>query len=373
MRRWWFWCALWCMSICAAEKNPSYLIVGTSLDLSRGGKTNGEAIEAGIRAVFEKQSIPALQLQLDARDDGYMSEKALENVNAFIKEHIDILLMPFGSAMFKQYFDLIKQGKILVLFPNPGTPDSRSAAIRYCINLRPSYDDEASTLARYVLQQMKPKKVALFYQDDEFGLVCFNAAQKIFKDAGVVVVAVSYPRNNVNFGEQIKILKTSAVDAIGLFATTTAARALLHSLDDTFLRASKFFAVSDVGCGVLNKFIQDKGLQIIISNVVPNPEKSDIPLVKEYRDAMREKGRELDTFSLEAYIGATVLVDILSHVAKPITKEKIIDAIESRPAGMIKGFPIQFNKEKRQLINTVWLNTGKDTWETVSLSGGTPA
>ena len=113
----------------------------------------------------------------------------------------------------------------------------------------------------------------------------------------------------------------------------------------------------------MKQFIRQKGLAVIISNVVPNPETSDIELVKEYRSRVKEP----DTYSLEGYIGASILVDILSKLQKPITKEKIIAECESIKDYKLKEFPLNFNSAKRQLINNIWINSGADQWEKVEL------
>ena len=210
-------------TICSVKSAEikNILTIGSSLDLSRGIGPEGRAIRDGINAVFDHALLPQTQLKFDARDDQYMPERALANVQSFIRENTDILLMPTGSATFQAYADLVKEGKIVALFPAPGMPAVHDPAMRFAIYLRPSYYDQAAALARYVMKQFQPRpqKIILFYQDDAFGKACLDGAKKIFEKEGIKIIEVSYERNNMNLSEQAARIKAANADAIGLFST----------------------------------------------------------------------------------------------------------------------------------------------------------
>lgn len=349
----------------AVDNKDHTLIIGSSLDLSRGIGSEGRAVQEGINAVFDHTALAGIQIKFDARNDEYMPEKALANVQSFIRENIDILLMPTGSATFQAYADLVKEGKIVALFPTPGLPAKHDPAVRSCIYLRPSYSDQATALARYIVNKFQPQlhKIILFYQDDIFGKSCRDAAKQIFEKEGITTIDVLYERNNMNLTDQVAQIKAANADAIGLFATAIAAKGLLDALGTASVHRWKLFAIDDVGQNPMKQFIRQKGISIVISNVVPNPETSDIELIKEYRARVKEP----DTYSLEGYIGASILVDIVQHLSAPIGKEKIIDACEAIKDYKLKEFPLTFNSKKRQLINTIWINSGADEWEKIEI------
>ncbi len=348
-----------------ADTVDNTLIIGSSLDLSRGIWTEGYAVQEGINAVFAHAHIPGIQLKLDARDDQYMPDKARDNIKSLLNEHIDILLMPMGSETFQSYLDIIKEGKILALFPTPGSARMHDPSIRYCIYLRPSYFDQAAALSRYVINKLspRPKKVILFYQDDAFGKACLAGAKSIFEHEKIATVDVLYERNNMNLSRQAELIKSFPANALGLFCTAMAAKDLLSVLGDAVVSQMKLFAIDDVWQPPMKKFIGQKGLKIIMSNVVPNPETSDIALIKEYRSYVKDP----DTYSLESFIAASIFVDILQKLRLPITKEKIIHACEAIKNYKFKEFPLNFNPKKRQLIDKIWINSGRDEWEKVDI------
>ena len=68
------------------------------------------------------------------------------------------------------------------------------------------------------------------------------------------------------------------------------------------------------------------------------------------------------TFSLlEAYIATSILIDTLEKIDGPITKEKILEKLESLKNYPFKGLTLTFNPERRDLAHSIWLETGDDT------------
>ena len=70
-------------------------------------------------------------------DDEYDPKKTLERVQSLIDhQKIDRLLMPLGSPTLESYLDLVKAGKVLVLFPHTGSSLFRHADLKFIINFR---------------------------------------------------------------------------------------------------------------------------------------------------------------------------------------------------------------------------------------------
>ncbi len=151
---------------------------------------------------------------------------------------------------------------------------------------------------RYITENNKPSKVAFFYQNDAFGEACMQGVRDYLgKTKAQDLLTVSYSSSDVDFTKQVEQVKQWNADYIALFATPYAATQFLKQLGDSFVRKTTFFGVSDLGGITFQKMIKTKGIGIIISHVVPDPEKSLIPLVQEYRDRAKNAGVGLDTFS----------------------------------------------------------------------------
>ena len=350
-----------------AKKLDGTLTVGSSMDLSRGVKDLGVAVKRGTELVFDNEKIPGLDISFIPMDDFYSFEQAYQNVLTLMgKNACDILLNPLGTPTFTAYVDLIKTGSIAAFFPIPGIPFKRTKEyeMKYCIYFRPSYEEEAYALIRYIMENNNPSKLAFFYQSDAFGDACMQGVRDYFGKAKAQdLLSVSYSSSDVDFTKQVNQVTQWNADYIALFATPYAATQFLKQLGDSFVRKTTFFGVSDLGGITFQKMMKAKGIGIIISHVVPDPEKSLIPLVQGYRDRAKNAGVKLDAFSLEAYITTMIFIDVLKNIKKPITKDSIIEHMESLKNYNFDGLLLNFDNMSRQLSQSIWINDAKGTWK----------
>jgi hypothetical protein len=143
----------------------------------------------------------------------------------------------------------------------------------------------------------------------------------------------------------------------------------LEQLGDETIRKSIFFGVSDLGGLAFKKMARKKGINIIISHIVPDIETSSIPLIEEYRNRAKKAGIAVDSFSLEGYITASIIVEVLKRVqTSAITKDSIIEEIEKLKDYNLKGLPLNFDDKTRKLSKTIWIEDGKGQWIEYSLT-----
>ena len=295
-------------------------------------------------------------------DDQYSPAKSRENIEQLLQQQIDIILEPSGSENFMSIVDFIKTGSILVIFPIPGVADKRSPDLKNCIYYRPSYYQESIVSSRYIVENIKPKKVVLFYQDDAFGAAMVRGAKEIFDEAKIPVTTISYQRNDTKFEPVAEQIKSLAPDCIGLFSTTVATKILLPQLGDALFKRVQFFGSSDLNQALIRSYMQQNKVKCILSNLVPNPFESALPITQEFRTAMEKAKIPIDTVALEVYIGVRILIDVLKHMDGPINKDSLRSALEGIKNYDLNGLKLNFDPMTRQLSDTIWLETGAGQW-----------
>ena len=92
-----------------------------------------------------------------------------------------------------------------------------------------------------------------------------------------------------------------------------------------------FVTVSFVGT---EQFIKEAGSDAdgtIITQVVPPPDRTDLPTVKLYHEALAKyfPAAQPSFVSLEGFVDAMVFVEGLKRAGKDVTREKFIEGIES--------------------------------------------
>lgn len=341
-------------------------VIGSTMDLSRLFKMYGERLKQGlnlpIEAANNQGGIAGKKIQIVYMDDGYEPAKALANIEKIISDlKTNIILSPFGSAPLATYLDLIKQKKVSVLFPITGS--FRDRELKYLIHLRASYVETGRTLAAYVADMLKNKKIAFLYQNDSWGKDLLKGAKDQFeKDGNTNFLELSYQPNSISIDQQIEEIRKFNPDGIAFFCAPRIAQECIKQLGVEFLQKKTMFGDTVLGQQDFTAFLQEKGLKMIRLQVVPNPLLSQLQIVKEFREYAKAADVPLDITSLEGYLNAAVFVEVMGRVEGEFTLEKLIKAFEDIKDYDFKGLKLNFDPHTRQLLHTVWMNTNNDDW-----------
>jgi branched-chain amino acid transport system substrate-binding protein len=104
---------------------------------------------------------------------------------------------------------------------------------------------------------------------------------------------------------------------------------------------------------------------LITSQVVPAPDRTDLPLVSDFVKNGPAQSRRFIT--LEGWLNAAVVTEALRRAGQDPTREKFVDAMESLgdwDPGI--GVKLQFSKSSHQGMHKVWLTVSRDgRWESV--------
>lgn len=324
------------------------------------GKRTKRGMTARINQANREGGIHNSLVRSVVYNDDYTPRMTRTNINRLLsKENIDLILLPVGSPTLASYLDYIKQNKLLVLFPITGGPQFRDPQLAGLIHFRGTYKDEVRALVDYIYTEGAARKFAFFYQDDAYGKGPLQAAHEELKKKGITQwTDVPYQRNSVNYTKEAQKIRDAQPDAIGFFATAQASRELIRQIGIDFLTNKQLFGISFLGEESFRRYVKKHGLNVLFGAVVPNPNTSNLEIVKEYRAEMDKNGDPYDIFSLEGYIATSILLDAIKHIDPPITKEKILKRLESYQDYEFKGLTLTFNPERRDLAKYIWLETG---------------
>ncbi|MEX0848969.1 MAG: ABC transporter substrate-binding protein [Candidatus Dependentiae bacterium] len=353
------------------------LVLGSTLDLSKGFKDAGNNYKSSLVAAFndvnEEGGVHGLEFRNVILDDHYEPKRARQNMLKLLNDiKTDIIFLPAGTPTLKASLDLIKDGKILALFPTAQSSIFRQPDLKYIINATVSYFEQGKALIDYVFKENKPKKVAVFYQNDDFGKDVLNGAKEAIKKYTTdAMVELPYSRNQVGFSEQKEVIVNEDPDVIIFASVPIAGLSFIKELGTNFLSQRRLLGISDMGEAEVQDFVKSKGLTFTHSSVWPSPRKSDLPLMKEFRTFAKNNNLEVSNSSLEAYVDAQIFFYLLKQIDGPINKENIIKAAENTKNVDFKGFKLNFNPQTRVLENSLWINPG-DGSEWISIQVEVP-
>lgn len=339
--------------------------IGSSLGLIRGVPIMSRQVMRGMSTrIQEANSNDELQnlfLSLTSYNDDYIPYVAHQNIINLVDNYgVDVILLPTGSPTLNAYLDLIKQDKILTLFPITGNPGFFNNSLVGLINYRANYADEVRALLDHVMEGKLIKRFAFFYQDDSYGLDALKAAKEFLQNyKGIKIIEIPYLSGSTDFSKQAGIIKAESPEAIGLFSTALSTREFIRQIGSENLNNKVLFGLSFLAEESIRSYANRLGVNITFAAVVPNPHTSNLPIATAYRKQMDTSKYKYDTFSFEAYIGTSILIDALKKAKKP-TRNDIKEYLESLQNYDLDGLKLSFDPERRMLSTKVWIEKGQN-------------
>ncbi|NRQ33272.1 ABC transporter substrate-binding protein [Nonomuraea sp. NN258] len=180
------------------------------------------AIPKGIKAYFdyvnaEKGGIGGRKVEFVVRDDGYQPPKAVEEARRLVEqEQVFALFQTLGTPSTTATWDYANQRKVPQVFVATGASTwGTDTAHPWTIGWQPNYISEARVYAQYLKTDKPDAKVAVLYQNDDFGKDLLDGFKRAVEGSGVKVVAEqSYEVTDPSVDAQMRNLAESKADVL---------------------------------------------------------------------------------------------------------------------------------------------------------------
>ncbi|MDD2888216.1 MAG: ABC transporter substrate-binding protein [Aliarcobacter sp.] len=343
--------------------NENTLLIGSSLPLTGSISSWGTSVSNGVNAYFEYANdnnlIKNKRLKFLVYDDKYEPELTLENTKKLIFEDDVFTLFGYvGTPTVKRILPILYDENIPLFSVFSGASFLRNNKNQDFINFRSSYTQEIEDMINYLDIGKKLNKVAVFYQNDEYGEEGYISLINLLKTKNLALVAEgSYRRNTLSINHaftEIKDAKPEVIFIIGTYKTNSLfIKKVKENLKDVI-----FCTISFGDANSMVKELEDLGSNsenLIFSQIVPSYTDVSIPAVKEYQELMHNyfPNEAFGFLSLEAFLSSKVLVNAISRIKGEITREKLIDMLKETPNDLLGGIPLEYKNS--QLLNKVFL------------------
>ena len=341
------------------------LTVGSSLPTTGIIKTWGEAVTSGANSYFnyanENNLIKNKKIEFLIYDDKYEPELTLENINKLIyQDKVFALFGLVGTPTVKRVLPILYDENVPLFSAFTGASFLRDNKNENFINFRSSYNEEIEALMNYITKIKKSNKIAVFYQNDDYGEEGYISVLESLKKRNLKLVAEgSYKRNTLSISHafnEIKDAKPEVIFMVG--AHKTNALFIKKAKENENLKDVIFCNISfgDANSMIteLNR-LETNTQNLIFSQIVPSYTDSSIPAVNEYQTLMRKyyPNEELGFLSLEAFLSSKILVNAISRIKGEITREKFVYMLKTTPNNLLEGIDLEFKNS--QLLNKTYL------------------
>jgi len=149
----------------AEEISKREIVFGSTFWLSGGSddvfRLSYKGLTLAINKINREGGINGKRLKVIFLDDEYSPDKAKKNIETFLEKYkTNLIFSPIGSPSLSGYLDMIKEKKVLVLFPITGSDDFRIPE-DHLVFFRIPYSSEARVLTEYAIKDRQINKFAI--------------------------------------------------------------------------------------------------------------------------------------------------------------------------------------------------------------------
>jgi ABC-type branched-subunit amino acid transport system substrate-binding protein len=317
----------------------------------------GQGMRAGIQAAFDeinaRGGVHGRKLKLISRDDGYEPERAIAETRKLIGEDkVFALIGPVGTPTSAAAQPIATAAHVPFIGPFTGAGFLRNPKLDNVINVRASYGAETEAWIKHLTEDLKIKKIAIFYQDDAFGRAGLDGVKAAMKKRGLELAEeATYERNTVAVKTALLALRRAAPEAVvmvGAYKPCAELIKLAHKLDLNPV----FVNISFVGASALAKELGPDGKGVVVTQVVPFPWDTSLKVVGDYQAAI--KGTP-DFVSLEGYLVGRLAIAALEKIGGEPTREGLLKVIKDTGRFDIGGLAMTFGPTKNEGLDQVFL------------------
>ena len=322
----------------------------------------GTGMRQGMLAAFEEANraggIHGREISLTSVDDGYEPDRSATEVIRIIEsDNYLALIGPVGTPTTKATQPITTAAGMPMIAPFTGAGFLRDPALANVVNLRATYDAETQAWIDHLVDDLDLTEIAILYQDDGFGRVGLNGVTAALDARGMSLVAEgTYTRNTVAVKSallEIRKAKPHAVVMMGAYKPLAEFIKLARKMkmDPTFV------TISFVGSKALAAELGAEGDGVIVSQVVPQPWDTDLPVVAAYQAALKasDDTAEPGFVSLEGYIAGRLAIEGLRAAGSDLTRDSYLAALNNLTTIDLGGMTLNFGPGDNQGSDDVFL------------------
>jgi ABC-type branched-subunit amino acid transport system substrate-binding protein len=358
----------------AAEEGvtDTEIVIGSHQDLSGPIAGWGIQVKMGLemkaREINEAGGIHGRKVRLVIEDNAYDPKKAIMVTNKMItKDKVFCFIGNMGSPTALATKPIISAKKIPQMFPLTAASGFFDPHDRYSFGGFVPYYDQARALIKYFHEFKKYTKFGLLYQDDEMGAIMKKGVEDQLATYNLKLTAAeSYKRGATEFSTQIAKLRKADVEVVVL-AT------VIRETVGAWKEAHKIGWKVDM-CGMTPAFTKlvpelaeksgapAEGLYCTAQTPYIYPD-SPLQTVRDFwKRHVEWFGKDPDMPTTAGYAGLMYFEIAAKMVGRDLTREKLIDALESFrdvPDPVFGGPPLTFTPTNHQGPDRVFISQVK--------------
>ena len=295
----------------------------------------GKAEDAYFKWLNAKGGINGRKINFISLDDGYSPPKAVENARKLVEsDQVAVVFNVLGTPLNTAIRPYMNQKKVPQLFIAAGaTTFNDPQHFPWTMGWQPNLQAEATFYAQHLLKSKPDAKVAVLYQNDDFGKDLLNGLTIALGDKAktMIVDAQNFQATDPTIDSQMITLKNSGADTLFLFTYAKQAAQAIGKMDDLAWKPVTYLHLGAASVGATFKpagLDKSKGIMSAgFMKDVTDPKWADDPDVKTWLGWMKDNlpmADINDSLNVAGYAYAQTLEQVLRQSGDDLTRENIM-------------------------------------------------
>ncbi len=326
----------------------------------------GKTEDAYFKKINAEGGINGRKINFVSYDDGYSPPKTVEQARKLVEsDEVLFIFNSLGTPPNTAIQKYMNSKKVPQLFVATGaTKWNDPKEFPWTMGWQPNYQSESRIYAKYILKEMPNAKIAILYQNDDYGKDYVKGLKDGLgaKATSMIVAEESYETTQPTIDSSIVKLKSTNADVF--FNVTTpkfAAQAIKKMAEIEWKPLHIINNVSSSIGSVMKPAGFENAQNIISSNYLKDtsdPQWKDDAGMKAFDEFLAKyfpEGNRVDSSVMYGYTVAQGLVQVLKQCGDNLTRENVMNQ-----AANIK------NLEISSLLPGVKVNTGPEDFAPIS-------
>jgi len=326
----------------------------------------GKTEAAYFKKINDAGGINGRKINFISYDDGYSPPKTVEQARKLVES--DEVLFIFNSlgtppnSAIQKYMNSKKVPQLFVATGATKWNDPKD--FPWTMGWQPNYQSESQIYAKYLLKQKPDAKIAVLYQNDDYGKDYLKGLKDGLgaKAASMIIAEESFETTEPTVDNHIVKLKSTGADVFVNITTPKFAAQAIKKIAEIEWKPLHFLNNVAASVGSVIKPAGFENAQGIVSAAylkdVSDPQWDNDPGMKEFLAFLAKdfpEGNKLDASVVVGYGVSQTLVKVLQMCGDNLTRENIM-----KQAASLKDFRTEV------LLPGIKINTGPDDFAPIS-------
>jgi branched-chain amino acid transport system substrate-binding protein len=338
----------------------------------------GTAEAAYFRMINDEGGVNGRKINFISYDDSYSPPKTMEQARKLLEDDGVLLIFnPLGTPTNTAIQKYMNHEKVPQLFVATGaTKWNDPKEFPWTMGWQPSYQTEAHIYAKYILQNKPDAKIAVLYQNDDYGKDYLKGLEDgLGTKANLIVAKQAYDVSEPTIDSEMVNLQASGANVFVDIATPKFAAQSITKASE--LNWHPLFILNNVSSslgGVIKPAGFDKAQGIVSAAYLKDPtdpqwkDDAGMKMWNAFMDKYLPNADKSDANYVYAYAVARTMFQVLKHCGDDLSRDNVMKQATSLkdydPGLLLPGIKINTSPTEFAPIQQVQLMQFKgQTWE----------